>query len=323
MKNFNIIDLHCDTIIESVKHGMDFKSGDGHISIDKLYKGGCLAQCFAIWTPTGGAAQRYGIGTEYYKYFQTAAEFFKKTMADYSDVIRQARTVGEIKKNAAEGKVSALLTIEDSIFVEGIKERVDEAIDLGAVMMGLIWNNDNCMAHPNSRDPEAHMKGLKPFGFETVEHLNEKGVIIDVSHLNEGGYWDVIKTTKKPIAASHSCARALCDHPRNLTDEQLKALGENGGVCGINFYDAFLKEDGSGKTDIADLIRHMVYIKDKAGVGAIALGSDFDGIDSELEFKDYTGMPMIAERLKEAFTEKEIDMICHENFLRVMEDNGR
>ncbi len=322
MKNFRIIDLHCDTIVECVTNGADFVHGDGHISLDKLDAGGSLAQCFAIWIPTGKSKINHGLeNVGYYEYFHMGRDFFKKAMEENKDRIRQARTVADIERNKNDGILSAILTIEDSIFVEGKPERITEARDIGVRMMGLIWNNENCMAYPNRRNPQEHMLGLKDFGKESVKMLNEYGMIIDVSHLNEGGFWDVIDISEKPIAASHSCARALCDHPRNLTDEQLKAIGQNGGIVGINFYDAFLNEEKNDYTSIADIVRHAEYIADKAGIEAVGFGSDFDGIDSKLEFKDFTGFPLIVNALEGVFSETEIDKICYENFLRVMKDN--
>ena len=322
MKKFNIIDLHCDTILECVTNGADLRSGSGHISLEKLAAGGCLAQCFAIFIPTGASAERHKTTDwTYYEYYQKAAAFFHRAMEENGDVIRQARTVSDIEKNKADGKMSAILTVEDCIFVDGKMERIDEMREDGVRMASLIWNNENCMGYPNRRDFSEHMMGLKPFGYDAIAKLNEYGIIVDVSHLNEGGFWGVAKTSKKPFAASHSCARALCDHPRNLTDEQLKAIGEAGGVVGVNFYDSFLNENGGGHTTIADIVKHLVYMKDKAGVEALAMGSDFDGIESTLEFGDYAGFPQIVDALSGKFTDDEIDKICHGNFLRVMKDN--
>ncbi len=322
MKPFNIVDLHCDTILECVTNGADLRSGSGHISLDKLAAGGSLAQCFAIFIPTGRSAE-YHRTTQwsYYEYYQKAREFFQKAMQEHGDVIRQARTVADVEKNKADGKLSAILTVEDCIFVDGKMERVAEMKEDGVRMASLIWNNENCMGYPNRPDFTEHMMGLKPFGYDAVAHMNEFGIIVDVSHLNEGGFWGVAKTSKKPFAASHSCARALCDHPRNLTDGQLKALGEAGGVVGVNFYDAFLDAADTGYTSIDLILKHLLYMKDKAGVEALAFGSDFDGIESTLEFGDFAGFPRIVDAMEGKFTDDEIDKICHGNFLRVMKDN--
>ena len=322
MRPFNIIDLHCDTILEGVTNGADIRSGDTHITLEKLAKGSCLAQCFAIFIPTGDSAERHRTKEmSYYDYYRTAKAFFFRTMEENAGVIRQARTVSDIEKNSVEGMLSAVLTVEDCIFVDGKPERIDEMREDGVRMASLIWNNENCMGYPNRPDPTEHSRPLKPFGLEAIERMNASGIIVDVSHLNEGGFWDVARTSKKPFAASHSCARALCDHPRNLTDEQLKAIGEAGGVVGVNFYDEFLTEGETGYTGISDIVRHLVYMKDKAGIEALAFGSDFDGIESRLEFEDYTGFPSIVDALSGPFTDDEIDKICHGNFLRVMKEN--
>ena len=173
------------------------------------------------------------------------------------------------------------------------------------------------MAVPNSRDADKMKLGLKPFGIESIERMNELGILIDVSHLSDGGYYDVARLSKKPFVASHSCARALCNHPRNMTDDMLRVLGEKGGICGINFCAPFLRENANYSA-IADIVLHAEHIRNKAGIDAVALGSDFDGIDDTLEFKDYTGMPTIADALLKRFTESEVDKICSENAMRVI-----
>ena len=322
MKNFNIIDLHCDTILEGITNGADMRSGNGHISLDKLAAGGSLAQCFAIFIPTGRSAEHHKTTQwTYYEYYHLAYQFFRKMLEENADVIRQAKTTGDIEKNKKDGKLSAILTVEDCIFVDGKMERIDEMKENGVRMASLIWNNENCMGYPNRRGFTEHWMGLKPFGYDAIQVMNDYGIIVDVSHLNEGGFWGVAKTSRKPFAASHSCARALCDHPRNLTDEQLKALGEAGGVVGVNFYDAFLDAADTGHTTIAQIVQHLEYMKDKAGIDALAFGSDFDGIESTLEFGDFAGFPQIVDALEKKFTDDEIDKICHGNFLRVLKDN--
>ena len=132
-------------------------------------------------------------------------------------------------------------------------------------------------------------------------------------------FWDVVQESRAPFVASHSCARALCDHSRNLTDAQLRALGDAGGVCGVNFCSRFLKPD-STHTENADILRHMAHIADKAGIEAVALGSDFDGIDCTLEMGDYTGLPHLAEQIADRFGYDAADKICRDNALRVLAD---
>ena len=114
----------------------------------------------------------------------------------------------------------------------------------GVRLVTLLWNEENCIGSPNSKDRKIMQKGLKPFGFEVVEQMNSLGMLIDVSHLSDGGFWDVLSTSSKPIVASHSNARALCEHPRNLSDDMIRALAEKGGVIGLNFYPYFVNPVG-------------------------------------------------------------------------------
>lgn len=320
MKKFNIVDLHCDTLMELYLKHQTLENATGHINLEKLKKGGSMVQSFAIFIPTHQSAERSGVTEDAYSYFRHVADVFDREMAAYSDVIRPVTTVEQMRKNAQEGKLSALLTVEDGVAVDGKIERVQEFYDRGVRMIALTWNYENSIGYPNSSDPEKHMLGLKPFGLEVIAKMDELGMVIDTSHLSEGGFWDIVKHGKKPFVASHSCARALCDHRRNLTDEQLRALGEKGGVCGVNFYDNFLHEPEDGYTTVEDIVRHAKYIADKAGIDAVALGSDFDGIGSKLEFGDFGGMGMVVDALAKSFSSADVDKICHGNALRVFEE---
>ena len=118
----------------------------------------------------------------------------------------------------------------------------------GTRLMTLTWNYENCLGYPNSRDASVMGRGLKKFGLETIEQMNGLGMLVDVSHLSDGGFWDCIRHSSAPVVASHSNVRALCDCPRNLTDEMLKALGEKGGAAGLNFYPAFLRKEEASVT---------------------------------------------------------------------------
>ncbi len=316
MKNsMKIIDLHCDTLLECWKHkDQGLKDGPTAINIEKLREGGSLAQCFAMYLPW----KSMNIGP--YEILKGVYETYKEQMELNKDAIRPALSVSDIEKNAADGMLSSILTIEDGAFLENKIERLDEAYEMGVRMIGLIWNHENCLAYPNNRDKAAHERGLKVFGMDVIERMNELGMVIDCSHLNEGGFFDVAKLSKKPFMASHSCARALCDHPRNLSDEQLHVLGEKGGVVGINFYGAFLNESGDAAS-FDRIIEHLKYMKDKAGIDAIALGSDFDGIDDNGELVDFTGYVPLMDKMSKHFSDDEIEKISHLNAMRVFREN--
>lgn len=162
--------------------------------------------------------------------------------------------------------------------------------------------------------------GLKPFGFEVIERMNELGMVIDVSHLSDGGFWDVIRTSKTPIVASHSNARSLCNHPRNLTDEMIKALAEKGGVASVNFYPYFLHP--SGKAGIEEIICHVNHLVNIGGIESVAIGTDFDGFDDgELKLTHVRQMEQLWNALKKSgFSEFQIDKIWSGNALRVIKE---
>ena len=314
----NIIDLHCDTVLFCYKNRKTLRTWEGHINLEKLREGGCLAQCFALFIPTHDAAVNYlGQETEPWELYQNLLHCYRALLADSADVLRPALSAAQVLENARSGFLSSILTIEDGVELDGKLDRLDTVYADGVRMIALTWNYENSIGFPNSSDPAEHTRrGLKPFGFEALEKMNELGIIIDVSHLSEAGFYDVASHSRKPFIASHSCCRALKDHSRNLTDAQLRTLADSGGVVGVNFYDAFLGDRG-GTTAVEDIVRHLLYLRDRAGIESLAFGSDFDGIESELEFRDYAGFPQILRALEAHFTDDEIDKITHENFLRV------
>lgn len=310
-----IIDMHCDTLIEGWrKPERSFYDGDTSINLKLLKENGSLLQFFAMYLSRNEmkTMDPYDILKGIYGYYQTQME-------KYSDIIRPVYSAQEVLENEEKGLLSSLLTVEDGVFIDGKIERVQEVYDMGVRLITLMWNFENSVGFPCSDEPEAHLKGLKPFGIEVVEKMNELGMIIDVSHMSEGGFYDVAKHSKKPFVASHSCARALCNHRRNLTDDQLRTIGNAGGIAGVNFECSFLKE-GSDRATYDQIIEHLLYMKDKAGIDAVGFGSDFDGIDDNGELVNYSGFNTLLERMEGKFTYDEIDKICRGNALRVIKD---
>ena len=316
------IDTHCDTMGECIARSegkVTLQNNPGHINMEKLIRGGAMAEFFAIFIPTHDSGAGKGVTLPPYDYFQFVYKAYLKELEANKDVLAPACNYDDIMANKAAGKVSSVLTVEDGVPLEGKMERLEEFYQKGVRLISFTWNYENSLGFPNSKDPEIMNRGLKQFGLDCIERMNEMGMLVDVSHLSDGGFWDVVKHSKKPFIASHSCCRALCNHTRNLTDEMLHALGEKGGVVGINFASQFLNE-GAEYTDIQSVVRHMLHIRDKAGLDALGFGSDFDGITSTLEFKDYTGLPLIVDALKPRFTDDEIDKICSGNMLRLIRD---
>ena len=310
-----IIDMHCDTLIEGWrKPERSFYDGDTSINLKLLKENGSLLQFFAMYLSRNEmkTMDSYDILKGIYGYYQTQME-------KYSDIIKPVYSAQDVLENEKKGLLSSLLTVEDGVFIDGKIERVQEVYDMGVRLITLMWNFENSVGFPCSDDPEAHLKGLKPFGIEVVEKMNELGIIIDVSHMSEGGFYDVARYSKKPFVASHSCARALCNHRRNLTDDQLSTIGNAGGIVGVNFECSFLKE-GSNCATYDQIIEHLLYMRDKAGIDAVGFGSDFDGIDDNGELVNYSGFKTLLERMEGKFTYDEIDKICRGNALRVIKD---
>lgn len=310
-----IVDMHCDTLIEGWrKPENSFYDGDRSINLKLLKENGSMLQFFAMYLSRNEmkTMDPYDILKGIYGYYQTQME-------KYSDIIKPVYSAAEAIENNEKGILSSLLTVEDGVFIDGKIERVQEVYDMGVRLITLMWNFENSVGFPCSDDPQAHLKGLKPFGIEVVEKMNELGMIVDVSHMSEGGFYDVAKHSKKPFVASHSCARALCNHRRNLTDDQLKTLGNAGGIVGVNFECSFLKE-GSNRATFDQIIEHLLYMKDKAGIEAIGFGSDFDGIDDNGELVNYGGFTPLLERMEGKFTDDEIDKITNGNALRVVKE---
>ena len=232
--------------------------------------------------------------------------------------------------------MSAMLTLEEGGMCLGETALLRDFYRLGARMMTLTWNFQNQLGYPNRmelHEGESYPRflpdtehGLTEKGIEFVQEMERLGMIIDISHLNDAGIWDVFRYTKKPFVASHSNARALASHPRNLTDDMIRALAERGGVAGINFCAAFLRDrDETGQEPThsycRDMVAHMKHMKMIGGIGCIGLGTDFDGIGSIVEMKDCSGMQMLAEEMeKQGFTGSEIEAVFSKNVLRVYKE---
>jgi len=310
-----IIDMHCDTLMKGFREPeISIADADWSVNLKLLKEHGSMAQFFAMYLP------REEMETmDPYDILKGMYGYYCRMMEENKDLIQPVYSAKDIENNHNNGILSSFLTIEDGVFLDGKMERLEEAYDMGVRLLTPLWNFENSVGYPNSDDPEVHMKGLKPFGIEVVERMNELGMLIDVSHLSEGGFYDVAKYSSKPFAASHSCARALCDHRRNLTDDQLKTLGNAGGIVGVNFECSFLQEGLEGAT-YEQIIRHLLYMRDKAGIEAIGFGSDFDGIETNGELVNYGGFTKLIELMEKHFTGAEIDKITHLNVLRVLRD---
>ena len=311
--NFPIIDLHCDTASEMLD-GRSLYQNDGMLSIQKLKEGGVFCQFFAMYI----RLQDYASPSEAYEQIKKIHSNLMKELAQNTEHIALAKTAAEISNIQKEGRIAAVLTLEEGGVIDGKIERLDELYGMGVRLITISWNNENCIGSPHSSDPELMNKGLKPFGIEAVKRMQELGIIVDVSHLSDGGFWDVAKISKKPFVASHSNARSLCGHTRNLTDDMLKALADAGGVTGINFFHKFLGSDETGS--LAQMVSHVKHIRKVAGIDTLALGSDFDGFKGPCELANCSQFPQLTDALiKAGFSADELEKICWKNAMRVIQ----
>ena len=319
------IDLHCDTLglARRQKKRTLLELQGTMTDLKKLRAGGCLAQCFAIFLPSKDRIKKPESdypGDE--AYIAALHEIFLNTERECGDIFAAVRSAQDLSALEGSGKVGGILTMEDGRAVNGSFENLKRFYDMGVRILALLWNHTNCFGAPNSADPAIMNSGLTAFGKEAVAYMEELGMGIDVSHLSDGGFWDVVQLAKKPFFATHSNCRALNPHPRSMTDEMIRALADKGGVMGVNFCPAFLDGDIS-RTDatidaIASQLRHRINI---GGLECAAVGTDFDGIDGDLEIPDASCMPRLFEELsRRGFTADELEHIAHKNCKRVLND---
>lgn len=258
-------DLHCDTATECWKRGCGLRENGLHVSLERAGKYGRWAQVFAVWIPEGVR------GGEAYRYFCGAAAFFAREMEKNRGRIAFCRTGRDLREAVRAPGKAALLSIEGGAALDGKLEHLRDAYRLGVRMMTLTWNGrcelgDGCMV------PDA--RGLTPFGFEAVREMERLGMVVDVSHLSEKGFWDVARVATRPFVASHSDSRAVRGHPRNLTDDQFRELVCVGGLAGINLHRDFLRGNGAS---LDDALGHVAHFLELGGRKTIAVGADFDG----------------------------------------------
>ncbi|NBG87358.1 dipeptidase [Isachenkonia alkalipeptolytica] len=312
-----VIDFHCDTMLRIMDsgEGAELKANDFQVDIGKLKQGKVLAQFFALFFDLKVVSRKKKSPFDHtMEMLQRFEEELKKNPGD----IALAKGSKDLLKNEGKGKISAFLTIEEGEAIEGSLDKLSAFHQRGVRLITLTWNHENQIGFPNihyqNRD-----RGLKPFGKEVIEAMNHLGMLIDVSHLSDGGFWDVAEGSKQPFIASHSNARTVKTHPRNLSDEMLRALGNGGGVTGLNFAHYFLSDDPISK--IEAMLKHMRHIINVAGIEALVLGSDFDGISSTLEIQDMGEIQgLIAAMEKEGFSSKEIEYITHKNGRRMIHE---
>lgn len=305
-----VVDAHCDTLtaMPAQNRRLGEYSGGGQLDLPRLKTGGIKVQFFAAF-----------IAPE----FKTLAvrrtldliDLFHREMEENKKDIQHVKSQAEINKALASGKIAALLSVEGGEALEGSIGVLRMLHRLGVRSLTLTWNGRNELA--DGVGEERTGGGLSSFGVAVVEEINRLGMLVDVSHLSEKGFWDVLKVSTQPVIASHSNCKALCEHPRNLSDRQIRALAENGGVMGITFVPAFLGGEKPSVKEVLDHIDHTVAV---GGVKCVGLGSDFDGTDSiPVGLEDCASFPAVTGGLIDrGYPDNVIKKILGGNFLRVI-----
>lgn len=329
-----IIDLHCDTISSlrrARRMGKDFSLRENplHLDLRRMRQAGYALQTFAAFVDSDEEEDVLAACRE------QIALFYEETGKN-SDWIGPVKSFAEYEENQKAGRMSALLSLEEGAVCRENPDILRELYGLGARMMTLTWNHENGLGYPNHAElfGENHLRvwpeerGLKKAGFTMLEAMEEAGMLADVSHLSDGGFWDVASAAKRPFLASHSNARAVTPHVRNLTDEMIRVIAERGGVIGINFCVAFLRPgwqpgDSRGGTR-EEMTAHMRHIRKVGGIDCLALGSDYDGIAEAPEMEECSRIQTLCETMEAGgFSTGEIEKILYGNAERFLKENLR
>lgn len=306
-----VFDAHADTIaidvVEGRRHLTETGRG-GHVDLPRLSAGGVTVQVFTLFVPPAVPTPYNALRA------LTILDALYEEVKLAPDAFVWVRRASDIDEALRRRKLGIVVSLEGCEVLAGSLSMLRAFYRLGVRAAGLTWNARNELADGVG---EARGAGLTAFGREVVAEMNRLGMVVDVSHLSESGFWEVVELSSHPVIASHSNARALCDHVRNLTDDQIRALAKKGGVMGINFFPGFLRQDGPARID--DVVRHIDYVVELVGPDHVGLGSDYDGISTVPEgLEDPSRLPALTEALaRRGYDDETIRKILGENFARV------
>ena len=305
------LDTHCDTPM-FFPQGIHFEQRDPKILVDlhKMTEGRQDATIMVAYLPQP---------TENPTAFaDNIFDQIEVIVGQNSDYVRIANTPRDLWMNKHQGLKSIMLGIENGIALDGKLENLQHFVDRGIVYMTLCHNGDNDICDSASKSQHMH-HGVSAFGEQVIKEMNRLGVLVDMSHAGEESFYQALEISSMPIVCSHSSARALCDHPRNLTDDQMRALAQKGGVAQTTIYHGFLKKDG--EATINDVIAHLEHAIDVMGIDHVGLGTDFDGDGGVRGLANSSELINFTRRLlARRFSEHDIQKIWGGNFMRVMEE---
>jgi membrane dipeptidase len=346
--NLPVFDGHNDVLLSIYlpKKGQRLSFFDrndhGHIDWPRMREGGFAGGFFAVFVPSPSRSDKHpgaapdAKNTAYElpmpaSVDQTyAREITIKGMASLFRLaaqsdgqIRVVRTTHELDTCLQQGSLAVVLHFEGAEAIDPDLDALYVFYQAGLRSLGPAWSRANAFAEgvpfkfPHSPDTGP---GLSEAGRELVKACNQLGIMIDLSHINEKGFWDIANLSEAPLVVTHAGSWELCQSTRNLTDQQLDAIGESKGVVGVNFHVAFLRADGrlEPETPLTEIVRHIDYIADRIGIDHVALGSDFDGATMPLELGDVSGMPKLLASLREhGYDDKSLRKLACENWIRL------
>jgi membrane dipeptidase len=343
-----VFDGHNDVLLRLFRRGgaapeRAFVDGEalGHVDLPKARKGGFAGGFFAIFVPSeeGGQAVEEMMTKPFYDVplpgpldlqeaqrvtLAMASLLFRIEEAS-SGALKVCRAAGELRRCIEAGTLAAVLHIEGAEAIDPDFRLLDVLHQAGLRSIGPVWSRPNAFAHgvpfrfPSTPDTGP---GLTDRGRELVRLCNAKRIMLDLSHLNEAGFWEAARLSDAPLVATHSNAHALTPHSRNLTDRQLHAIRDTGGMVGVNFATSFLRADGrkEAETPLTDVIRHFDHLIEHVGVDGVGFGSDFDGATVPREIGDAAGLPRLIDAMRRhGYDEATLRKLGSENWLRVLE----
>lgn len=305
-----VFDGHCDTILRCYETGGGFRKNEGHLDLERMGRYENYAQFFAIFASKEEAGSK-----PLFQIFQEQYALFHREMSANAGLVVHCRTAQEAEAAWKKGRAAAFLSVEGAELLDCDLHKLERACELGVRAVNLTWNYENALSGSNA---EGAGKGLTEQGRAFVERMQALGMLVDVSHLSDPGFWDVMALAKMPVIASHSNARALCGHKRNLTDAQFTAIIGNHGVAGLNMCPDFLGEE----PDQDRVVAHIEHWFSLGGEKNVSLGGDWDGIASTpRDIRGIQDLDSLAQRLlRMNYREEQVrDLFCN-NLMRVVRE---
>lgn len=338
-----VFDGHNDTVLDLMsadperRRSFFVESERGHIDLPRIKRGGFGGGIFAIYTPspkrTGPPPKRkeYAVKLPDPLKYGPSLEHATRAFATLLDVERMSsgavavvRTADDLRTALANGTVAMVLHLEGAEPIDTDLAALELFYAAGLRSLGPVWSRPTAFAHgvpfafPASPDTGP---GLTEAGKRLVKACNGLGIMLDLSHMNEKGFWDVAELSNAPLVASHSGAHALCPSTRNLTDRQLDAVRETGGLAGVNFHIGFLRADGRSdqETSLSEIVRHVDYMVERMGIDHVGFGSDFDGATMPQDLRDVAGLPkLMAALAARGYSQEDLTKLAHGNWVRVL-----